>query len=152
MGKPGKKWIIIFNVVMDLVMAVILSISAILLAHQKIALYPNLTAGIALSFVFAFAVSMIVPIHKIEVGFPGLLHIKPHTLTEKLVGIIPVSLIFTVIVGGALTFLNLYLAHQTEQFPRTYLGSFLPMFLIVYAVVFIMTPVSAAIANNACRK
>ena len=152
MGKPGKKWIIIFNVVMDLVMAVIMSIAGILLAHQKIVLYPNLVVTIALSFAIAFAVSMIVPIHKIEIGFPGLLHIKPHTLTEKLVGIIPVSLIFTVIVGGALTLFNLYLAHHTEQFPRAFLGSFLPMLLIVYVVVFIMTPVSAAIANNACRK
>ncbi len=152
MGKPGKKWIIIFNVVMALVMAVIMSVSAILLAHQKIVLYPNLAAGIALSFALAFAVSMIVPMHKIEVGFPGLLHIKPHTMTEKLVGIIPVSLIFTVIVGGALTLLNLYMAHQIELFPRTFARAFLPMLLIMYVVVFIMTPVSAAIANNACRK
>ena len=152
MGKPGTKWKLIFSIVMDVVLSVVLSISGTLLAHQKLVFFPNLVSSIALCFVIAFLVSTIIPIPKVSVGFAGLLHIKPHTMAEKLVGNIPVSLLFTVIAGGALTFFNLYMAKHVELFPRVFLGSFLPMFAIVFVVTFCMTPIAAAVANSACRR
>ncbi len=152
MGKPPKKWIIIVDLIMSIVMAVIMSISGTLLAHQKIVLYPNLVMNILISFVIAFLVTTILPVPKISVAFAGLFRIKPHTLAEKLVGNIPVSLILTAVMGAAMIYYNLYMAHHTEMFPRAFLGTFLPQFVIVYVVTFIMTPIAAAIANKICGR
>lgn len=152
MGKRGKKWIIVYNAVMYLVVAAAMSISSILLQNQKLIFFPNLVMDIVISFVIAFLVSMILPVPKISVGFAGLLHIKPHTLREKLAGNIPVCLIFTVIVSGVLTLLNLFMAHHTELFWKTFPGSLLPMLGIMYVVTFIMTPIASSAANYACRK
>lgn len=152
MGKPPKKWIIIVDLVMSLVMAVVMSISGILLAHQKLVFFPNLVMNILISFAIAFAITLILPIPKISVGFAGLFHIKPHTLAEKLVGNIPVSLILTAIMGASMTAYNLAMAKHLELFPRAFLRSFLPQLLIIYVVSFIMTPIAAAIANKACGR
>lgn len=152
MKKPNLKWILIFNTILDLTMAVVMSISGTLLAKQKIVLFPNLVLNIVISFVLAFVLSIILPIPKISAGFAALFHIKPHTIVEKLVGNIPICLIFTIVVGGSLTLYNLFMAKHMELFGRAFLGSFIPMFLIMYVVVFIMTPIAAKIAANACRK
>lgn len=152
MQKPSMKWVIIFNVVLDLPMAIVMSVSAALLAHQPLVLVPNLLSNIVIGFVLAFLINVILPIPLISAKFAGLFHIKPHTLAENLVGSLPVCLIFTVGIGAPLTAFNLGMAGQMNMFWQAFLGTFLPLYAILYVVAFIMTPIAATVATNACKK
>ena len=86
MQKPSAKWVIIFNIVLDLPMAIIMAISAALLSHQPLVLVPNLLSNIVIAFCLAFLINVILPIPLISAKFAGLFGIKPHTLGESLVG------------------------------------------------------------------
>lgn len=152
MQKPSLKWIIIFNVVLDLPMAIVMSVSAALLAGQPLVLVPNLLSNILIGFALAFLINVILPIPMISSGFAGLFKIKPHTIAESLVGGIPVCLIFTIGIGAPLTLFNLSMAGQVNMFWKAFLGTFIPLYLILYVVAFIMTPIAATVATNACKK
>ena len=62
MQKPSAKWVIIFNIVLDLPMAIVMSISAALLSHQPLVLIPNLLSNIIIGFILAFLINVILPI------------------------------------------------------------------------------------------
>ena len=115
MQKPSAKWVIIFNIVLDLPMAIIMAVSAALLSHQPLVLVPNLLSNIVIAFCLAFLINVILPIPLISAKFAGLFGIKPHTLGESLVGGIPVCLIFNVGIGLPLTIFNLAMAHQLKM-------------------------------------
>ena len=151
MQKPSAKWVIIFNIVLDLPMAIVMSISAALLSHQPLVLVPNLLSNIAIGFVLAFLINVILPIPLISAKFAGLFGIKPHTLGESLVGGLPVCLIFTVGIGLPLTVFNLAMAHQLNMVWPAFFGTFIPLYIILYIVAFIMTPIAAKAANAACQ-
>ena len=151
MQKPSAKWVIIFNIVLDLPMAIVMSISAALLSHQPLVLVPNLLSNIAIGFVLAFLINVILPIPLISAKFAGLFGIKPHTLGESLVGGLPVCLIFTVGIGLPLTVFNLAMAHQLNMVWPAFFGTFIPLYIILYIVAFIMTPIAAKAATAACQ-
>lgn len=143
MQKPSAKWIIIFNVVLDLPMAIVMSISAALLSHQPV-FTPNLIANILIGFCLAFLINVILPIMKIQEGFAKLFKLDPHSLPGTLVGSLPVCLIFTVGIGLPLT---LYNVRQAPAFLFAFLGTFVPLYIILYIVAFIMTPVAMKVAS-----
>ena len=147
MQKPSAKWIIIFNLVLDLPMAIVMSISANLLNHQP-AIGPNTPMNVPIGFCLAFLINAILPIQKIQEGFAGLFKLDPHSLPGVLVGSIPVCLIFTVGVGLPLSWWNVRMA---PAFLFAFLDTFIPLYIILYIVAFIMTPIAMKAANNACK-
>ena len=151
MQKPSAKWVIIFNIVLDLPMAIIMAVSAALLSHQPLVLVPNLLSNIVIAFCLAFLINVILPIPLISAKFAGLFGIKPHTLGESLVGGIPVCLIFNVGIGLPLTIFKLAMAHQLKMLWPAFFGTFIPLYIILYIVAFIMTPIAAKAANAACQ-
>lgn len=151
MQKPSAKWILIFNLVLDLPMAIVMSISANLLNHQQ-AFGPNLPVNILIGFCLAFLINVILPINKIQEGFAKLFKLDPHSLPGNLVGSLPVCLIFTVGIGLPLTWWNLRGVPAEVRPPvfGAFMSTFLPLFLILYVVAFIMTPIAMKAANAAC--
>ncbi len=148
MKKPSAKWVIIFNLVLDLPMAIVMSISAALLSGQKLVLVPNLLSNIVIGFLLAFLINVILPIPLIQMGFAKLFKLDPHSLPGTLVGSLPVCLIFTVGIGAPLTLFNLSMAHQLNMFWPAFLGTFLPLYVILYIVALIMTPIAMKAANS----
>jgi len=160
MQKPSFKWVLIFNIVLDLPMAIVMSISATLLNKAPLLFFPNLLSNIAIGFILAFLINVILPIPLISAGFAGLFRIKPHTIAENLVGGLPVCLIFTFGIGLPLSAFNLFVASKNVpgvefNFPAvwgSFMATFIPLYIILYIVAFIMTPIAATCATNACRK
>ena len=152
MQKPSAKWIIIFNLVLDLPMAIVMSISANLLNHQP-AIGPNTPINVLIGFCLAFLINAILPIQKIQEGFAGLFKRDPHSLAGNLVGSIPVCLIFTVGIGLPLTWWNLRGVPAEFRPPvfGAFMSTFVPLFIILYIVAFIMTPIAMKVATNACK-
>ena len=160
MQKPSFKWVLIFNIILDLPMAIIMSISATLLNKAPLVFFPNLLSNIIIGFVLAFLINVILPIALISAGFARLFRIKPHTIAESLVGGLPVCLIFTVGIGLPLSAFNLFVASKnvpdmTFSFGAvwgSFIATFIPLYIILYIVAFIMTPIAATCATNACKK
>ena len=151
MQKPSLKWIIIFNIVLDLPMAIVMSVSAALLAGAPVSglVTPNLFANIAIGFCLAFLINVLLPIMKIQAGFAEKFKLDPHSLAGSLVGSLPVCLIFTVGVGLPLTIYNV---RQFPAFLFAFLATFIPLYIILYIVAFIFTPIAMKAANAACAK
>ena len=150
----------IFNIILDLPIAVIVAIAMTLLNRQPIVFFPNLLSDIAIGFLLMFFINIILPIPVISAKFAGLFRIKPHTIAESLVDGTPVSVIYTVGISLPLAAFNLFMAsrnapEQAFSFHAvwgSFIGTFLPLCAIVYVVAFIMTPIAATAATNACRK
>jgi hypothetical protein len=160
MQKPSWKWVLVFNLVLDLPMAIVMSISATLLNKAPLVFFPNLLSNIIIGFVLAFLINVILPIPLISAGFAGLFKIKPHTIGESLVGGLPVCLIFTFGIGLPLSIFNIFVASKnvpgmTFSFGAvwgSFIATFIPLYIILYIVAFIMTPIAATCATNACKK
>lgn len=160
MQKPSWKWILIFNLILDLPLAIITAVSITLLNRKPFVFYPDLLINIGIAFVIAFLLNVILPVPLITTGFAGIFRIKPHTIAESLVGTIPVCLILTFAIGLSLSAFNLFMASKNapdmvfdfQAVWGSFTGILLPLCIIVYIVTFIMTPIGATIATNACRK
>ena len=150
MKKPSAKWVIIFNVILDLPMAIIMSVSAALLAHQPLVFIPNLLSNICIGFILAFLINVIVPIPMIQAGFAKLFNLDPQSLPGTLVGSLPVCLIFTVGIGAPLTIFNLAMGGQLSlgSFLGAFGGTFIPLYIILYIVALIMMPIAVSCANK----
>jgi len=151
MQKPSAKWIVIFNVVLDLPMAAIMSVSAALLSGQPLVLFPNILSNIVIGFCLAFLINVIVPVMAVQAGFAKLFGLDPQSLPGTLVGSLPVCLIFTIGIGAPLSLFNLAMAHQLGAFWGAFFGTFIPLYIILYIVALIMTPIAMKAADAACR-
>ncbi|MBQ9614112.1 MAG: hypothetical protein IJV14_16330 [Lachnospiraceae bacterium] len=151
MQKPSLKWIILFNLVLDLPMAIVMSVSAALLAGAPVqAIFtPNLLANIAIGFCLAFLLNILIPGQKIQAGFARLFKLDPQSLAGNLVGSLPVCLIFTIGVGLPLSIFNV---RKAPDFIFAFFATFIPLYIILYIVAFIFTPLAAKAANAACSK
>ena len=152
MGKPSPKFIVIFNLVMNLPMATAMSLAAGLLSGGI--RMPGFVINILIGFVVACLVSILLPIQKIGDWFAGIFHLDPHSLPGALVSNILVAFIFNVIVGFVLTWVNAGIfGHQPMNVVfGAFLGTFLPLYAVLYVVAFIMQPIAAKVAANAARK
>jgi len=151
MGKPSAKFLVIFNIVMNLPMACAMSIAASLLSGGI--RMPGFFINVLIGFVVACLISVLLPIPKIGAWFAGLFHLDPQSLPGALVSNILVAFIFNVIVGFVLTWVNAGIfGHQPMSVVmQAFLGTFLPLYVVLYIVAFIMQPIAAKVAASACR-
>lgn len=145
MGKPSVKFLVVFNLVQNIPMAVAMSIAAPLLAGQPV-FNLNLLINILIGFVVATLINLLLPIQKIAMGFPKLFKVDPEKIGGRLLGNIPVCLIFTVIVGLVM---NLYNVRAVPAFLFAFLGTFIPMYLILFVVALIFVPIATKAAMAA---
>ncbi len=148
MGKPSVKFLVVFNLVQNIPMAVAMSIAAPLLVNQPVFTL-NLLVNILIGFVVSTLVNLLLPIQKIAMGFPKLFKVNPEGVVGHLLGNIPVCLIFTVIVGLVM---NLYNVRAVPAFLFAFLGTFIPMYLILFVVALIFVPIATKAAMAADKK
>lgn len=148
MKKPSVKFLVVFNLVQNIPMAVAMSITAPLLMNMPV-FTPNLLMNILIGFILATIINLLLPIQKIAMGFPRLMHIKSDGFLAHLVGNIPVCLIFVVIVGLVL---NLYNVRAVPDFLFAFLGTFIPMYLVLFVIAMIFVPIATKAAMAASRE
>ena len=150
MEKPGIKFIVIFNTVLCLPLAIVMSVTATLLNGEPL-LTPNLFMNVLIGFITSFAINLLVPIQLISAKFAGLFKLNPESLPGALVGGLPVCLIFTVVVGLVLTFYNVVIvAHQPVPVVIfAFLGTAIPLYCVLFVASQIFTPIALKAAQAA---
>ncbi len=142
MGKPGIKFLVVFNVVLNLPMATAMSVTAPLLMRMPVFTL-NLAVNILIGFVMATLINLILPIQAIAMGFPGLFKVDPESFFGHFLGNIPVCAIFVVIIGLVM---NLYNVRAVPDFLFAFIGTFVPMYLVCFVVAMIFMPIATKLA------
>jgi hypothetical protein len=147
MNKPSPKFIIVFNLVLNLPMALAMSMTAPILMKQNVFTF-NLLINVLIGFVLACIINLTIPIQKISMGFPGLFKVDPESIPGRLLGNIPVCFIFVLIIGLILTAYNV---KAVPAFLFAFLGTFIPMYLVCFIVAMIFLPIAVKAASAAAK-
>ena len=136
---------------MNLPMSISMALAASLLSGGI--RVPGIFINILIGFVIAALVSILLPIQMIGAWFAGLFHLKAQSLAGALVSNIIVALIFNVIIGFILSYVNVGIfAHQAMgAVIGSFIGTFIPLYLILYVVAFIMQPIALKAAAKAAQ-
>lgn len=141
-GKPSLKAIVTINLINNIPMALVMSISAAALAGQPI-LTPNMAINIGIAFILACIIAVSFPLQKISGGFAKLFKLDPERFAGRFVGNLPVCLLFVLIIGLLLT---LYNVRMVPVFLFAFLDTFLPLYWICFAISMVTNPIAMKVA------
>ena len=146
MKKPGPKFWIVMNLTMNLPMAFAMSLVAGLL-NRGIHM-PGFLISVLVSFAVSCLISAVLPIPKIMDAFAGLFHLDAKTIPGGLVANLPIALIFNVIMGLTLTWVNAgILGRQPANIVfLSFCRTFLPLYIVCYVVSFFLRPAALKLA------
>lgn len=142
-NKPSFKSIAIINLVNNIPMALIMSTAAPLLGGQAIEPV-NWIMNVIIAFIIACIINAVVPVPLIANKFPALFKMDPKSVGGRIVGNIPVCLIFVIIIGLILTYYNVRIV---PIFLFAFMGTFLPLYIICFIVSMITNPISMKLAG-----
>lgn len=142
MQKPTGKQILILNLVNNTPMAVVMSTAAPLLAGLPLELMGWLT-NVIIAFVLACIINLVLPVPVIGARFPALFGLDPKSLAGRFAGTLLLAAIFVVIIG---LILNVYNVRQFPAFIFAFLETFVPLWLICFAVAMIANPIADRLA------
>jgi len=146
--KPNGKMLITINLVNNIPMAVVMSLTAPLLMRIPL-IFSNVMINIVLAFVLACVINLVIPVPLIAEGFPKLFKTDSQSIAGRLLGNLPVSLIFVMIIG---LILNLFNVREFPAFLFAFLESFLPLYVVCFAVSMITNPIAMRLAFGSERK
>ena len=155
MEKPSLKFFIVFNLVMNIPLATAMSIGGMIFSGNAANLLtPALLINILIGFVLACIVNAVFPIPLIAMKFPTLFKVDPESLPGRFLGNVPVVVIFVVIIGLAMNFVNvqLFAGAPAPAFLFAFLGTFIPMYILCYVVAMIFIPIAQGAAAKADGK
>jgi hypothetical protein len=136
-----KRWMIM-NTVINLPVSIMISVTASLL-HGGI----NITTlwFAVLGYLLACIVNIIIPIHRVNIGFAKYFKANPDSLIEKLLGNIAGTFIVTTIV--VLIMVIISVGFVFPNFIFAFLNIFPALYLVAYIVSFVMAPIAIKIAK-----
>lgn len=140
--KPDPKSIVILNLVNNIPMAIVMSLAAPLIMRIPL-VFSNFIVNVLIAFVIACILNIIIPVPRIAEGFPKLFKVSPQSLGGRILGNIPISLIFVVIIGLVL---NLYNVRQFPAFIFAFLGTFAPIYVVCFVLSMITNPIAIKLA------
>ena len=142
MERPGLKFWIVLNLIMNLPMALPMSLAAGLLT-QGIHM-PGFLIDVLISFAVSCLICAVVPIPKLGKWFAGLFHLDSESLAGALVSNLLIALIFEVIIGFLLTWVNagLLAGLPMNIVFRSFFHTFFPLYAVCYAVSFLLRPIA----------
>lgn len=143
--KPNGKAIVIINLVNNIPMAIVMSLTAPLLMGIPLVL-SQVMGNVLMAFVLACIINLALPIPVIAEGFPKLFKIAPQSVAGRMVGNLPVCLIFVLIIG---LILNLYNVRAVPDFIFAFLGTFPPLYAVCFVVSLITAPIAMRLAFGA---
>lgn len=142
--KPDGKAIVIINLVNNIPMAVVMSVTAPILMGIPLA-FGSVMSNILIAFVLACVINVVLPIPVVAAGFAALLKQKPESGLGRFIGNFPVCLIFVLIIG---LILNLYNVRQVPDFLFAFLGTFPPLYGVCFLVSLVTNPIAMKLAFN----
>lgn len=142
MQKPTGKQILILNLVNNTPMAVVMSTAAPLLAGLPLEWMGWLT-NVIIAFVLACIINLVLPVPVLGARFPALFGLDPKSLAGRIAGTLLLAAIFVVIIG---LILNIYNVRQFPAFIFAFLETFVPLWLICFAVAMIANPIADRLA------
>jgi len=154
MEKPTLKFFIVFNLVMNIPLATAMSIGGMIFSgNAGKLLSPALLVNILIGFVLATIVNAVFPIPKIAMGFPKLFKLDPESVPGRILGNVPVVVIFVVIIGLVMNFVNVqvFAKAPAPAFLFAFLGTFLPMYVLCFIVAMIFIPIAQKAAFKAAN-
>ena len=149
MGKPSLKFFIVFNLIMNIPLATAMSIGGMIFSgNADKLLTPALLVNILIGFVLACIVNAVFPIPLIAMGFPKLFKMDPESVPGRVLGNVPVVVIFVVIIGLAMNFVNvqLFAGAAFPAFIFAFLGTFIPMYILCFVVAMLIIPIAQGVA------
>ncbi|QOV19377.1 hypothetical protein INP51_15825 [Blautia liquoris] len=148
--KPSLKSVVVLNLVNNIPMAIVMSVTAPLVMGIPM-VFSNIMENIVIAFLLACIVNLAVPIPLIAEKFSKLFKQPPESFAGRLLGNIPVCLIFVVIIG---LILNAYNVRQFPGFIFAFFGTFIPMYLVCFVISMFTNPFAMKLAfgNPAAEK
>lgn len=140
--KPSLRSIVIINLINNIPMAIVMSTAAPLLSGMSI-VFSSWAANVIIAFILACIINIVIPIPLIANGMPRVLKLEPESVPGRIVGNIPVCLIFVLIIGLILTYYNV---RMVPVFIFAFLETFVPLYLICFVVSMITNPIAMKLA------
>lgn len=138
------KGFIIFNIIMNIPMAIAMSVTAPLLMGKSV-LNVHTLWMIGLGFVLATLINVIFPVQKISENFAMKFKLDPKSAKAKIVGNIPVCALFVFIIGAIMTVVNV------PVFPDVifaFIMPLIPLYVVCFIVSMIFAPIALGIAGK----
>lgn len=142
MQKPTGKQFMILNLVNNTPMAVVMSTAAPLLGGMPL-VFSGWMMNVIIAFILACIINLVIPVPLIAVRFPALFRLDPKSFAGRVVGTLLLSSIFVLIIG---LLLNVYNVRQFPAFIFAFLDTFVPLWLICFAVALITNPAADKLA------
>jgi len=155
MEKPSLKFFVVFNLVMNIPLATAMSVGGMLFSgNSDKLLTPALLVNILLGFVFACIVNAVFPIPLIAINFPKLFKVDSESVPGRILGNVPVVLIFVIIIGLVMNFVNVQVfgGAPFPAFLFAFLGTLIPMYILCFVVAMIFIPIAQGAAGKACAQ
>lgn len=137
----NKKGFIVMNSIMNFVNAAALTVTGALLNH---AMGPAVLWQILVAFVFAWIVTLVIPVQKLGYAFAGLFRLRPQTLACGLVANVVIELIYVGVINFAMTVINVGFVMPALWF--AYIGVFPVLYVVSYVLSVLVEPLAARIA------
>ncbi|OON85149.1 hypothetical protein BXO88_13875 [Oribacterium sp. C9] len=153
MEKPSLKFFIVFNLVMNIPLATAMSVGGMIFSgNSDKLLTPALFVNILLGFVFACIVNAVVPIPLIAMNSPKLFRVNAESVPGRVLGNVPVVLIFVIIIGLIMNFANvqIFAGAPFPAFLFAFLGTFIPMYILCFVIAMIFIPIAQGAAGKVC--
>lgn len=158
--KPmSTKCKIIYTLIMNIPIALFISLAAQLLAIAA-GEAPGFSFGLlalnfCIAYVISFFVGMFIPAVKWGVGFAAACKAKPGTLKFGLLVNVIVNLVYVVVNCLILTWFNVCLLNHTPfwpAYPLSVLKMFVPIYIVGYIVSFLWNQPAEKIARKICHE
>ena len=158
--KPmSTKCKVIYTLIMNIPMALFISLTAQLLAiaagESPGFSFPLLGINFAIAYVISFFVGMFIPAVKWGVGFAMACKAKPGTLPFGLLLNVIVNLVYVVVNCLILTYFNVCLLGHAPFWPAYFLSilkMFVPIYIVGYIVSFLWNTPAEKIARSITKE
>ena len=143
----------IFNLIMNIPIALAMPISAQLLTIGK--LVPiGIVTNFIISFILSFTLGMTLPVDKWGANFAMKMGAKPGTLKFGLLVNALVTLIYVIANSLVLTFFNVVIVQKAPfgAFVGGFLATFIPLYIIGYIVSFLWNKPAEKITENIVKE
>jgi len=153
MNEHNFKFSLILNTIINIPLSIILSITGLVSSGNANLLHtPVLLINIAVGFAIGIIINIVFPIQRIFVEIPLMLQISPYSIFGFMLGGLPLTVIYTSLIGIAMCFINVSLIAGLPYpaFLFVFIDIIIPIFLVGYVVSIIIVPIANAVATKLC--
>lgn len=138
---PSKKGFILLKSIMNMVNATVLTLTGAIL---KDAVSPSLIGVVIISFICAWAVTIIIPVEKIGSSFSRLFKLPENSTANRLVADIAITFIYVAIINFVMSLLSI--GFKMPDLLIEYIKPLPILYIVSYIVSLIVSPLAFKLA------